>query len=154
MSLEVFRMDRELWKGGLETGWALWAGPVPGLHSLVLWSSFVGRLSQFPPSLVHSYHPQASQSFSFTSNHNLFEGLEVGVCNLSSHRTFSITLSMAGNGPHLSFSLYPSLRKPTECPEYSRCRCRMELCTAIIILPVSFSLPFLFFFLSSTTHSI
>lgn len=42
MSLEVFRMNRELWEGGLEVGWALRAGPAPGVHSLVLWSSFVG----------------------------------------------------------------------------------------------------------------
>lgn len=68
VSLEVFRMDGELWKGGLEVGWALWAGPAPGVHSLVLWSSFVGRLSQSTPSVLHSHHPQASQSFSFTSN--------------------------------------------------------------------------------------
>lgn len=96
-------------------------------------------------SIPITHKPLRASQTSFTSNHNLFEGLKVGVCNLSSHRTFSITLSMAGNQPHLSFSLFPSLRKPTECPEYSGCRCRMELCTAIITFPVSFSLPFLFF---------
>lgn len=153
LSLEVFRMNRELWKGGLEVGWPLWAGPAPGVHSLVLWSSFVGRDDPNPHhqwSIPTIHKPLRASQTSSTSNHNLLKDLKVGVCNLSSHRTFSMTLCMAGNWPHLSFSLYPSMRKLTECPEYSRRRCRMEPCTAIIIFPASFSLPFLIFLFSTT----
>lgn len=75
MSLEVFRMDTELWKGGLEVGWALWAGPAPRVHSLVFWNSFVGRdypnpHHQWSIPIIHR-HLKASQTW-FISNHNLF----------------------------------------------------------------------------------
>lgn len=151
-SFQDGRRAVERWPGGWlgtvgrPSSW----GSLPGALEFLCWKIIpIHTISAPFPS------PTSVSELLFYIQHNLFEGLKVGGGNLSSHRTFSITLSMAGNRPHLSFSLYPSLKNPTECPEYSRCRCRMELWTAIVIFPVSFSLPFLFFFfLSSTTHSI